>query len=68
MLELLGAAYISTRYFTGPTCWLLYGWALWRLPTLRLVLVMYQLWIISPRGRRAIGTNTWPWLLRSNPL
>lgn len=68
ILELLGATYLSMRYFTGPTCWLLYGFVFWREPLLRLPLLLYHIYIISPAGCRAIGSCGWPWLMRSCPL
>jgi hypothetical protein len=52
----------------GPTCWLLFGYVFYSEPVLRIPLALYHLYIISPAGRRAIGTSRWPWLLRSSPL
>ena len=37
-------------------------------PVLRLPLLLYHLYIVSPPGRRAVGTNRWPWLARYSPL
>ncbi|KAL4429391.1 hypothetical protein ABPG77_005165 [Micractinium sp. CCAP 211/92] len=56
------------RYFTGPTCWLLFGYAFYAMPVLRLPLLAYHAWIISPAGRAAVGTSRMPWLARSFPL
>lgn len=56
------------RYFTGPTCWLLFGYVFYSMPLLRLPLLAYHLWIISPAGRAAVGTSRMPWLARSLPL
>lgn len=52
----------------GPTCWLLYGYALYSIPVLRLPLLAYHLYIISPAGRAAVGTSRMPWLARLLPL
>lgn len=52
----------------GPTCWLLFGYIFYSQPILRLPLLLYHLWIISPPGRRAVGTSHMPWLARSLPL
>ncbi|KAL4458601.1 hypothetical protein ABPG75_013466 [Micractinium tetrahymenae] len=68
VLEYLGAMYLSMRYFTGPTCWLLFGYVFWAMPLLRLPLLAYHLYIISPAGRAAVGTSRMPWLARSAPL
>ena len=38
------------------------------MPILRLPLLLYHLYIISPAGRRAIGTSRMPWLARNLPL
>ncbi|EFN54313.1 hypothetical protein CHLNCDRAFT_25068 [Chlorella variabilis] len=35
---------------------------------LRLPLLLYHLWIISPAGRAAVAHSRWPWLLRRLPL
>ncbi|KAI7841881.1 hypothetical protein COHA_004410 [Chlorella ohadii] len=68
LLELGGALYLSMRYFTGPTCWLLFGYIFYSEPVLRLPLLLYHLWIISPAGRRAVAYSRVPWLLRRCPL
>ena len=68
VLELLGAMYLSMRYFTGPTCWTLFFWMLWREPVLRLPLLLYHLYIITPPGRRAVATCRWPRLMHHFPL
>ena len=68
VVELLSAAYLSMRYFTGPSCWLLFGFVFWTEPMLRLPLLLYHLWIISPAGRAAVAHSRWPWLLRRLPL
>lgn len=52
----------------GPTCWLLFGYAFYAMPVLRLPLLAYHAWIISPAGRAAVGTSRMPWLARSFPL
>ena len=59
---------ITMRYSTGPSCWLLFGWVFWHQPILRLPLMAYHVYIISPAGRRAVGTSRWPWLLRWSPI
>ena len=52
----------------GPSCWLLFGFLFYTEPVLRLPLLAYHLYIISPAGRRAVGTSRVPWLLRKFPL
>eukprot|EP00887_Chlorella_sp_A99_P005022 scaffold4.g5022.t1 len=68
LLAYFNAAYLSMRYFTGPTCWLLFAWVFWSQPILRLPLLAYHACIVSPPGRAAIGRSCVPWLMRNSPV
>jgi hypothetical protein len=64
----LAAVPPSTPSAAGPTCWLLFGYMFYSEPVLRLPLLLYHLYIISPAGRRAVAYSRVPWLLRRCPL
>lgn len=68
LLGVLAALALPARYALLPGCWALYAWVLWAQPALRLPLLIYLAFILSPAGRRAVGTSRWPRVLRAHPL
>lgn len=67
-LGLLAALCLPARYAMLPASWTLFFYFFYSEPVLRLPLLAYLAYILSPTGRHAVGTCRWPTLLRRYPL